>query len=401
MITLTEGQRKGLEVAVNNYKNNKPFTVISGYAGTGKSTLVAEIIKELGLSESSVCFAAYTGKAANVLRLKGNENSITLHKLMYNAVLQPNGEYTYTLVDTLDYKLIVVDECSMVPKKMVEDLLSFGVHIIFLGDSFQLPPIDEDSNNHLLDTPDVMLQEIMRQAADSNIIQLGDAVRHMETIPYFRMSDVAVINNETINNKTLLWADEIICATNKTRQKLNERLRALNNRGDLPEVGDKIICLHNYWEICSFDDEMPLTNGTIGYIISIKEAVFNVPSQARKFVSKNSIPVLICDIKSENGSYSSLVIDKNELITGEKSFSTKDEYYIAKAFYQLEKNGIRHMHMPMDFNYGYAITCHKAQGSEWNNIVIFEERFPFDKEDHAHWIYTAITRASEKIVLVK
>lgn len=400
-ITLTKGQAVGKEIAIERYRSRKPYTVIAGYAGTGKSTLVSVIIEALGISKSRVCFAAFSGKAANVLRQKGNEHSITIHKLIYHAVLQPNGEYDYVPVDNLDdYSLIVIDEVSMVPQNMIDQLLSYGVHIIFLGDPFQLPPVDTDNGNHLLDTPHVFLDEIMRQAEDSEIISIGCKIRNFEPVEFSNGHDTAVIANRDLNNTTLLWADEIICATNKTRHALNAYVRDLRGRGALPEVGDKIICLHNYWEIAS-DDEMPLTNGCIGTIETMVESTFQVPRRCAKYCSVQSMPVLICSIKTENGNYSNIVIDKNQLITGQRTLTGKDEYHILTEFNKLDKAGISHMHIPMDFNYGYAITCHKAQGSEWKNIVIKEEWFPNDKEEHARWLYTAVTRASEKVVIAR
>lgn len=400
-ITLTKGQAEGLKIAVARYKAHKEYTTIAGYAGTGKSTLVKEIIEELKLPSSRVCFAAYSGKAANVLRQKGNLNSLTIHKLIYHAVLQPNGEYDYVPVEDLDdYSLIVIDEVSMVPQNMIDQLLSYGVHIIFLGDPFQLPPVDTDNGNHLLDTPHVFLDEIMRQAEDSEIVSLGYKIRKFQPVEFGCGRDTAVIPNRKLNNKTLLWADEIICATNKTRHALNSYVRGLLGRGELPEVGDKVICLHNYWEIAS-DEEMPLTNGCIGYIESIKETVFSVPRLCAKRCSVQSVPVLVCSLKTENGKYTDLVIDKNELMTGKRTLTGKDEYEILTVFNKMDKAGIAHMHIPMSFNYGYAITCHKAQGSEWKNIVIKEEWFPTDKEEHARWLYTAVTRASEKVVIAR
>lgn len=136
-IILNEGQKKGLEVAVRHFKEGKD-TVIAGYAGTGKSTLVAKIIEKLHIS--NVVFVAFAGKAVKVLREKGNENAITCHRLLYKPILQEDGTYKYELTDSIDYDLIVADECSMIPNKMVKEMRSFGVPIIFLGDPFQLPP---------------------------------------------------------------------------------------------------------------------------------------------------------------------------------------------------------------------------------------------------------------------
>ena len=133
---LTNAQQKGLEIAVNRYRNNEKYVVISGYAGTGKSTLVKFIIEALNVEPSKVAYAAFTGKAAEVLRKKGNPNALTLHKLLYDHIPKPNGGFIRKPKVALEYKIIVVDEVSLVPKSMIDILLRHNVYVIFLGDPF-------------------------------------------------------------------------------------------------------------------------------------------------------------------------------------------------------------------------------------------------------------------------
>ena len=133
---LTNAQQKGLEIAVNRYRNNEKYVVISGYAGTGKSTLVKFIIDALDVDQDKVAYAAFTGKAAEVLRKKGNCNAITLHKLLYDHIPKPNGGFIRKPKVALEYKIIVVDEVSLVPKSMIDMLLRHNVYVIFLGDPF-------------------------------------------------------------------------------------------------------------------------------------------------------------------------------------------------------------------------------------------------------------------------
>ena len=140
---LTKGQEEGLKVAVQRYKSHKPYTVIAGFAGTGKSTLVQFIIEELGVSENDVVYIAYTGKASLVLRNKGCSNAITAHKLLYHAKEKPDGTYEFRAKNRLDedYKLVILDECSMLPEEMWDLLLTHRIHVIALGDPGQLPPV--------------------------------------------------------------------------------------------------------------------------------------------------------------------------------------------------------------------------------------------------------------------
>ena len=174
---LTKKQEEGLKIAVARHRAHEKYTVIAGYAGSGKSTLVRFIIEALDVEESKVCYATFTGKAAQVLAKKGNKNSMTLHKLLYDSIPRPSGGFYRKPKHYLDYTVVVVDEVSMAPKSIMDKLFSHNVYVICLGDPFQLPPIDKDEDNHLLDKPHVFLDEIMRQAAESGIIRLTMDIR--------------------------------------------------------------------------------------------------------------------------------------------------------------------------------------------------------------------------------
>ena len=163
---LTKKQEEGLKIAVARHKSHEKYTVISGYAGTGKSTLVRFIIDALDVDENKVAYATYTGKAAEVLRKKGNPNAMTLHKLLYDSIPRQGGGFIRIPKKQLDYSIVVVDEVSMVPKTMVDMLLAHRIYILFLGDPFQLPQIDKKETHTLLDKPHIYLDQVMRQAAE-------------------------------------------------------------------------------------------------------------------------------------------------------------------------------------------------------------------------------------------
>ena len=134
---LTNKQEQGLKIAVERYKNNEPYTVISGYAGTGKSTLIKFIVSALNIVPDAVAYIAYTGKAAQVLKSKGCPNAMTAHRLLYKSIQKMDGTFIHIPWppgSLCDYELIVVDEVSMLPKPMWELLLSHNIYVIATGD---------------------------------------------------------------------------------------------------------------------------------------------------------------------------------------------------------------------------------------------------------------------------
>lgn len=386
---LTNKQEEALKIAVARYKAGEPWTCISGYAGTGKSTLVNFIIAALGLNPSDeVAYVTFTGKAATVLQNKGCPNATTAHRLLYYSKLLPNGKFIFTPRPRLEnkfLKLIVVDEISMLPVQLWELLLSHKIHVIACGDPFQLPPINKDTDNHVLDKPHVFLDQIMRQAAESEIIRISMDIREGNPLSYFQGQEVRIIPEHEIVDGIYTWADQIICATNKTRLDINNFMRAAAKRGPEPEVGDKIICCRNDWDTTDINLGNSLVNGTIGIISDLQfdEIKYPIPTMP-------SVPSIVCNLStSANEEFNKLIIDKKALTTGEKTLTPQQEYRL-KEFIK-----------PLEFNYGYAITCHRAQGSQWDKVLVVEEKFPFAKEEHARWLYTAVTRAADKLILVR
>lgn len=393
---LTIKQEEGLKTAVQRFHAGERYTVISGYAGTGKSTLVQFIIEALGLDENEVIFTAYTGKATQVLQKKGNKNTSTLHKLLYQFYIRADGTFGKKENLFLDYPLVIVDECSMVPQSMVALLAKHPEsHFIFLGDPEQLPPIDKSENNGLLDHPHIFLDEIMRQAAESEIIQLSMKVRRGESLQLYRGKDVQVLSKEELSTGMLQWADQVLVATNAKRIALNNQMRELLGRGDMPEDGDKVICLRNYWEFMDENENGVLINGTIGTIHDCYSSFIKVPGFMCPDEKPYKIDTLVANFKSDTGdNFGTLTMDKKLILTGEGQVDRMLAYKMTRS----KKYFIQ---PPMEFTYGYAITGHKAQGSEWDKVLVIEETFPFNAEEHRRWLYTCVTRASEKLVLIK
>lgn len=373
-MVLTDKQNEGLKVAIARYKSKEPYTCIAGYAGTGKSTLVQFIIDELNISDEYIAYVAYTGKASLVLQQKGCPGATTAHKLLYNTRELPDGTFIHTpkyIPDRL-LKLIIVDEVSMLEKEQWEILMRWRIPVIALGDPFQLPPIHED--NGILEHPHVFLDQVMRQAQDSEIIKLSMDIREGKSLIKYKGKDLCVIPKNQISDQLLLKADQILCGKNITRFDLNKRMRKSiwgSSYQDAPIEGDKVICLKNYWDYGN------LTNGTIGIlnkIMTMKTRLLD--------------PMLLANFESDTGEkYSALNMDY-KIFTEGKTTVNQDNW---KDFPKSMR--------PMEFDYGYAITVHKSQGSEFNKVILFNEYLNGDRESYLRWLYTGCTRASKKLII--
>ena len=171
-------------------------------------------------------------------------------------------------------------------------------------------------------------------------------------------------------------------------------MRKIYGFSGLPQTGEKMICLRNYWEDYSNDGNSNLVNGMTGIIKNPFETYRMAPNFIK--MRNHKMDVIKTEFTADDGSYySDIEMDKAMIETGEPCVDWRESYQLGKLI-----NKIGDI-VPRQFTYGYAITCHKAQGSEWDKVLVIEESFPFDKQEHARWLYTACTRASEKLVLVR
>lgn len=407
-MVLTAKQEEGLKIALERWHNGEKYTVISGYAGTGKSTLIKFIISAMGLYDTQVRYVAYTGKAANVLKNKNCPGATTAHKLLYHARLMPNGKYHFMPKRRADMdpeiKVVVVDEVSMLPKDMWDLLCRHSFYILACGDPEQLPPIPEhpgdDPNNHVLDNPHVFLDEVMRQAQESEIIRLSMHVREgnpLNTFPV-KNEEVMIFRKSELTDSMLQWADQVLCATKRNRQVLNNRMRNIYGFSGDPQIGDKVINLHNEWEFLSSHNN-PLTNGVIGTITYMNKEHWEYPNYIKGIRDGKNFTVPILQLTmtgdEEGEEFVGAPADFNELVTGQATLSGNEEYKILQ-----HKVGLPPV--PMHFNYGYAITVWKAQGSEWGKVLLCQEPgWPRDPDTCRKYLYTGITRAVNRLVIIQ
>lgn len=344
-----------------SYNLDKPFFKLMGYAGTGKTTL-AKIIA--GSIKGKVLFAAFTGKAAVVMQKKGCSGASTIHSLIYVAEEDEDGVITYKLNENsvlTQSRLLIIDECSMVNESLALDLLSFEIPILVLGDTDQLPPVGGEGY-FTSGEPDFMLTEIHRQAESNPIIAMSMAARHHMTIPVGKYNESKVIKSADFDYNELVDADQVICGTNKMRMALNEKIRLLKGfTSEVPEVGERLVCLKN-------DKKHGLLNGSLWDVLSIKKQY------------ANSITLSVGSVDFDLPPRT--VYIHNSFFKGEE--------------HKLNPNERKRYH---EFTWGYALTGHKCQGSQFNNVVVFDESAVF-REEQYRWLYTAITRAAERLTLV-
>ena len=389
-MVLTTKQEEGLRIAVQRYKDKEPYTCIAGYAGSGKSTLVRFIVDALQVPLNEVCYIAYTGKAAQVLRRKGCANAMTAHRLLYRSIPLENGRFRHIPRKSIEpFQVIIVDEVSMLPKRMWETLLAHNKYVIALGDPGQLPPVGGD-NNDILEHPHVFLDEIMRQAQENEIIRLTMHIREGKRLEAFSGNDVRIVpRSEIQKDGFLFWADQILCAKNVTRRQFNSIIRQVSLHVDdnLPIVGDKVICLRNDWDFVNLSGDA-LVNGLSGTVNKITYVDWQHPSY-NPFMEKTPIIDITTDY-DENSSFEGIDIDYKLFNEGEPSINWQNWKKIPAIYH------------PHEFDYGYVITVHKAQGSEWDKVTVFEEYMKDQsREDFKRWLYTATTRAAKKLIIVR
>ncbi|MBV9348679.1 MAG: AAA family ATPase [Pseudolabrys sp.] len=350
--------------------DNPPIFRLFGYAGTGKTMLAQEIADGV---DGEVKFAAFTGKAASVMRSRGCRGATTIHSLIYRARESGDEVPSFDLWDEAPASkadLIIIDECSMVDAELGRDLMSFGVPVLVLGDPAQLPPI-QGGGFFTSDEPDAMLTEVHRQAQDDPIVRLSMDVRAGEYLEPGRYGETEVVAKADLDPQRVLEADQVLVGRNVTRRNYNTRMRERRGFTDaLPEAGDKLVCLRN-------NRKKGLFNGSLW---TVKER------GAKRRGAKSGAKAGVLNLR---------ILPEDE--SGVKGMKVNVR---AECF----EGGIEHFEWPQrkpydEFDYGYVLTVHKAQGSQWDDVVLFDESFVF-QDTRERWLYTGITRAANRLTVV-
>jgi len=380
-------QQQALDAIRRWLRSDQQIFRLFGFAGTGKTSLARYA------AFGATLFCAFTGKATDVLRQKGCE-AFTIHQLIYCAKDRSQKklkELEYELKSTDDpvkieelerqiafehkrlnspnfvlnpdspvrtADLIVVDECSMVNEQMAEDLKSFGTKILVLGDPAQLPPVF-GSGYFIKAEPDFMLTEIHRQAKGNPIIELATRVRQQEWI---KPDGDMVVPWGSVTPDEVLEYDQILVGRNATRKATNRKIRSLLGRqSETPEAGDRLVCLRN-------DHEVGLLNGGIWETESC-------------FDGDEFLDLIVFDPDTDSN-YIAVEAHRHHFMS---DAPTQIPFWIRRE--------------AQEFDYGYALTVHKSQGSQWDKVLVFDESGAFGNDGHKH-LYTAITRAAKEVKVV-
>ena len=423
-MTIWSPQQDAALVAVSRWladESGPQVFRLFGFAGVGKTKLARHFGQGV---DGTVLYGAYTGKAAYVLRQMGCPDASTLHSLIYNSkelsraklrdlersLVELRAELKIEIDDSpqfereegptveeqvenhprvmdligkvkrerealsrpmftlntesavKDAKLLIIDEVSMVDGRMGEDLESFGTKILVLGDPAQLPPVYGAGFFTNGIEPDVMLTEIHRQAESNPIIAMATKVRNQEELPVGSYGESMVAEKININETHARAADQILVGRNKTRHASNRRMRALYGRTDeLPVAEDKLVCLRN-------NHDRGLLNGAIWFVNDVG------------LVEEDRVCMTL---RPEDDGEPLEVEAHTQYFFGE-----------GEALPCWERKNAE------EFDYGYALTVHKAQGSQWDNVLLFDESHCF-RADKWRWLYTGITRAAERVVVVR
>lgn len=377
--TLNDEQEQALFRMLEHVVGQRKSTAIVARApgGTGKTYVARFLVNLLSRYGCLGTMCSFTGKAAGQLAKSGLP-ARTCHSLLYRPILDSKGNLTgwgRRTMDEIHHEIgsfIIVDEASMIPKKMHEELMAIRRPIIYLGDYDQLPPVDDTDVEFNVMTSTIgeviTLQKIERFAEDSGIAFICSRLREQNSIPRVKKPGLSVVPKATVdqlqfhkNNRF----DVVLCGTNKKRKSMNNIIR--NARGykeEFAEQGEQIICLRN-----DVIEDVQVWNGEMFEVIS------SAPHEEPGYIT--------LELKSMDYSNKKLIVH-----TTEESWTTEKS---EKTSSRLECNlGL--------FAFGYCISVHKSQGSTFGNVLFYDQDVSFFL-DQRRFRYTACSRASDSLTI--
>jgi exodeoxyribonuclease-5 len=411
-LELTSEQQNAIDGIRRDLDAGKEFITLGGFAGTGKTTVLTELRRHIHPT-MRVAFASFTGKSASVLRdkiitadayKKGMDYIGTIHGLMYRPiVVKKFSEAKQEWIDMvrfkrqndIDYDILLIDEASMVGSNIFQDMMKFGVQIVACGDSFQLPPVADKDNNPILANPDYLLNEVHRTAQDSSLVKLAHAIRTEQYLPVapYRDDQIRIVNyfsggREFLENIEYDSETVTLCFTNSVRQSINYGYRHKKNYNSdiILYPFEQIVCLTN--------------NQTLGMMNGERFTVeFLSPPYDKTTVSVT--------VERQDGNYQEAYIH-NTL----KKFGKKNVIHRPKASMKNinRKKYMKEMEeadpLVIDADYGYAMTVHKSQGSEFRNVCLVDSSMfkgiseSKGNKDYLRWLYTGVTRSSGNLTII-
>ena len=432
--------------------DDRAVFMLCGYAGTGKTTLVSALVRTFMQLQRRVVLLAPTGRAAKVFSSYSGKGAFTIHKWIYRQKSMLDST-CFTLSDNrLSNALFIVDEASMIAGgglsgfgsgSLIDDLVQFvysgnGCRLLLLGDTAQLPPVGEELSPALspdylrgmgLEVTRVELKQVMRQSEGSgiltnatmlrNIISSGDAFG-LPRLKLAGFADISIVTGENLieaieTEYGSVGVDEtiVLCRSNKRANIYNEGIRRrILYREDELNRGDILMVVKNnyYWreQIGKEDKDLLekldfVANGDIAEILRVGgvEELYgfrfaDVSLFFPDYECEMDVKILLDTLTSESPS---LTKAENERLFA----AVWDDYAEIRAKRKrMEKLREDPFYNAMQVKYGYAVTCHKAQGGQWKSVFLDQGYMPPEglTPDYFRWLYTAFTRATERLYLV-
>jgi len=390
-IDFTQGQKEVIDMLLEGAKNDfedKQTYVIQGKPGVGKSFTMSMLIKIFEMIDLKVKCGTFTGKASQVLREKGVDSN-TLHSLMYKPNTDEGGRIiNWSKNDDIECDILFIDEFSVLTKELVEDIISYGKITIFFGDKNQLFAIGENSM-YLEQHIDIELNEVVRQEANNPIILiLNQILEDKKLTKGIKMKNGQGIfvtldenKDEDLIDKLKYSYDMMLCGTNSARHTLNYQYRKNKGYKKYLEIGERLTILKN-------DRESGISNGQT----LIVNKILSKPI-------KDEAGFTVIEIESDDDIYN-IAIDG--LLNPKFDFN--------KYSYKNKIHLIKEYSKPAFVNFGYSTTVFRAQGSEFDKVLIFAKDFNWilyrqetrekGVELYKRALFTAISRAKQKCVVV-